>query len=167
MRRRAVYLSFAILIFAVEVLIATRLRNAPFVRGSLGDVLVVILIYCAALSLREFRRIRLAVGVFLFACAIEGSQYFHLARALGLRPGGVLWIALGATFQWGDILCYLVGCATVLSLDLLITKRRCCPPRGRASGCVSSQTSAILPSQNRTTKLGADAGEKAQPVRPD
>jgi hypothetical protein len=121
MRRRAVYFVLAISVLAVEILIATRLRNLPFVRGSLGDVLVVILIYCAVLSLREFRRVRLALGVFLFACAIEGAQYFHLARVLGLRSGGVLWIALGATFQWADILCYLVGCATVLSLDLLIT----------------------------------------------
>ncbi len=96
----------------------------PFVRGSLGDVLVVMLIYCAALSLRGFRRVRLAGGVFLFACAIEGAQYFHLGNVLGLRPGGVLWIALGATFQWADILCYLVGCAIVLSLDLLITGQR-------------------------------------------
>lgn len=123
MRHRAVYLSLAILIFVIEVLIATRLKNVPLVRGSLGDVLVVILIYCTALSLRDLHRVRLAVGVFLFACAIEGAQHFHLARALGLRPGGILWIALGATFQWADILCYLVGCAIALSLDLLITKR--------------------------------------------
>jgi hypothetical protein len=127
MRRRALYLFLALLIFVVEVLIATRFRGASFVRGSLGDVLVVILIYFAALSLREFRRVRLALAVFLFACAIEGAQYFHLARALGLRKGGVLWIALGATFQWADILCYFVGCAIVLSLDLLITKRRASP----------------------------------------
>jgi hypothetical protein len=124
MRHRVLYLSCAILIFIVEILIATRLRNVPFVRGSLGDVLVVILIYCTALSVREFHRVRLAVGVFLFACAIEGAQYFHLARSLGLRPGGVLWIALGATFRWADILCYLVGSAIALSLDLLITKWR-------------------------------------------
>lgn len=62
--------------------------------------------------------------MFLFACAIEGAQYFHLAGVLGLRPGGVIWIALGATFHWTDILCYLVGCAIVLSLDLLITGPR-------------------------------------------
>jgi|WetSurMetagenome_2_1015567.scaffolds.fasta_scaffold993020_2 hypothetical protein len=130
MRNRALYFSFAVLILAVEILIATRLRHAPFVRGSLGDVLVVVLIYCAMLSVREFPRVRLALGVFLFACAIEGTQYFHLARALGLRPGGILWTALGATFQWADILCYFVGCAAVLALDLLIGKRPA--PRSRA-----------------------------------
>lgn len=123
MRHRPVYLSLAILIFAVEVLIATRLRHMPFVRGSLGDVLVVVLIYCAALAVRDFPRIRLALGVFLFACAVEGAQYFQLARALGLRQGSVLWIVLGATFQWSDILCYLVGCAAALSVDSLIRKR--------------------------------------------
>jgi hypothetical protein len=124
MRRRAFYLLLALLIFVVEILIATRFAGASFVRGSLGDVLVVILIYCSALSLREFRRVRLAMAVFLFACSVEGAQYFHLARALGLRKGGVLWIALGATFQWADILCYFVGCLAALSLDLFITRRR-------------------------------------------
>jgi hypothetical protein len=124
MRKRAIYFVFAVVIFAVEILIATRSRGMPFVRGSLGDVLVVVLIYCAALSLRDFPRAWLAVGVFLFACAIEGAQYFHLARALGLRPGGILWTAFGATFQWADILCYFIGSAAVLSLDLLIARFR-------------------------------------------
>lgn len=124
MRRRLTYLLLALLLFGVEVLIATRLRHVPFVRSSLGDVLVVMLIYFAALAVRDVRRVPLAVGVFLFACAVETSQYLQLAPALGLRPGGVLWIVLGATFQWGDILCYLAGTVLALAADLSVVRRR-------------------------------------------
>ena len=117
MRGRRRYALLSLLLFATEVLIATQLAHVPFVRGSLGDVLVVGLLYCLVLSLRDVDRPRLAAAVFLFACAVELTQYFELARLLGLRPGSVGWIVLGSTFQWTDILCYFVGCVAALVLD--------------------------------------------------
>jgi hypothetical protein len=124
MRRRATYLLLALVILAVEVLIATRLAHLRFIRTSLGDVLVVMLLYCLALGVCELPRVRLAAAVFAFACSIEISQYFHLVQVLELRPGSVLWIALGTTFQWSDILCYFTGCAAALGLDVLANSRR-------------------------------------------
>jgi hypothetical protein len=123
-RRRFICLCLALLLLGMEVIIATGLRRLHFVRGSLGDVLVVMLVYCTALAVRDFERVRLAIGVFLFACAIEASQYFHLASRLRLRPGSVLAIALGNSFAWGDILCYLMGCALILAADMLVRRRR-------------------------------------------
>jgi len=120
MRQRATYLLIAVFILGVEVLIATRLGHLRFVRASLGDVLVVALLYCLALAVRELDRVRLGAGVFCFACAVEASQYFHLVRVLGLRPGSVAYLALGDTFQWGDVLCYLVGCVLAVAVDTLV-----------------------------------------------
>jgi hypothetical protein len=114
-RRR--YALVALLLFATEVLIATRFAHVPLVRGSLGDVLVVMLLYCLVLSLRDVRRLRLAAAVFLFACAIELAQHFEVAPLLGLRHGSVASIVLGSTFQWTDILCYFIGCVAALVLD--------------------------------------------------
>ncbi|MBN1612784.1 MAG: DUF2809 domain-containing protein [Polyangiaceae bacterium] len=114
-RRR--YALFTLLLFASEVLIATRLADVPFVRGSLGDVLVVMLLYCLVLSLREVNRLRLAAAVFLFAVAVELAQCFDVARRLSFSPGSVGSIVLGSTFQWTDLLCYFVGCAGALALD--------------------------------------------------
>jgi Protein of unknown function (DUF2809) len=119
MNRRYVYRVLALFLFAVEVLIATKLSHLPFVRGSLGDVLVTMLLYFAALAFRDFERWRLAATVFALACLIEGAQYLHLAQALGLAEGSVLRVVIGDTFQWADILCYLIGTALALALDLL------------------------------------------------
>ncbi|MBN1609711.1 MAG: DUF2809 domain-containing protein [Polyangiaceae bacterium] len=117
MRGRRRYALLALFLFAMEVLIAMRLAHVPFVRGSLGDVLVVVLLYCLVLCIRDVDRLRLAAAVFLFACAVELAQYFELARLLRLRPGSVASIVLGSAFEWTDILCYFVGCVGVLVLD--------------------------------------------------
>ena len=124
MKRRTSYLLLTIALFGVEVLIAAKLSHFGFVRGSLGDVLVTMLLYCAALSFRDFERWRLAAVVFGGGCLTEFTQYLHLAQALGLEKGSVLRIISGDSFQWSDILCYFVGCAVALGLDLLTTKSR-------------------------------------------
>jgi glycopeptide antibiotics resistance protein len=124
MPRRRVYLLLAILLFAVEVLIATKLAHLRFVRHSLGDVLVTMLLYCLALALRDFERLRLAAAVFVFACAIEVAQYLQLAQALGLARGSVLRVMIGEAFDWADVLCYFTGCALALGVDFGLAKAR-------------------------------------------
>jgi len=121
MSRRRGYLLCAVALFAIEVLIATKLRHWSFVRSSLGDVLVTMLLYCAALAIRDFDRWRLALATFVFACAIETAQYLHLAQALGLAPGSILRVVIGDSFSWGDIGCYLAGCVIALGVDRAIT----------------------------------------------
>jgi hypothetical protein len=114
---KVIHLSLALAIFVTEVLIATVLSRVPFVRASLGDYLVVMLIYHFLQGCHTFSPRSLAVGVFLFACLVEGAQYLHLASVLGLRRGSVLAIILGSTFSWSDILMYLLGCLTSWTLD--------------------------------------------------
>ena len=102
----------------VEICIALFARNT-FLRGSLGDALVVILIHCA---LRVFfpRKPRLLpLYVFLFACLVEFSQYVRLLDLLGL--GHIAWLRVlaGARFSWGDIICYAVGCALIFAAERL------------------------------------------------
>jgi hypothetical protein len=109
----------AVALLATEVLIATKLTHWPFVRGSLGDVIVTSLVYCAVLVVRDIRRLRLAMSVFAFACLVEVAQYLHLAQALGLARGSTLRIALGDSFEWGDIICYFVGSVATFGIDTL------------------------------------------------
>jgi hypothetical protein len=111
------YLVCAVVLFLTEVLIATKLSHWGFVRSSLGDVLVTMLLYCAALALRDFERRRLSLAIFVFACLIEVAQYLHLAQALGLKPGSVLRVMIGDSFSWADIGCYFAGCVMALALD--------------------------------------------------
>jgi len=119
MSRKNWYRVLAGALFAVEVLIATKLAHWTFVRWSLGDVLATAWLYCAVLALGDVPRRALALGVFVFACLLEFAQGLQLAQALGLDRGSVLRILLGDSFSWSDIACYLVGTLVALSLDRL------------------------------------------------
>lgn len=123
LRRRA--LTLAAVIFCVEVLIATRFAHWRWVRGSLGDYLVVFLLYLPALAWRPWPARRLATTVFILAVIVECAQALHLAERLGLAPGSVGHTVVGATFSWGDVLMYALGCVTCFWVD-----RRFLRPRG-------------------------------------
>ncbi|PPU04449.1 DUF2809 domain-containing protein [Xanthomonas arboricola] len=96
---RCTYLLIALAVFVIEVAIGAGMLGGPWVRGSLGDVLAVTLVYCGVRGV-------LAVAI---GCLIEGLQALHLADRLGLRPGGAAYIALGNTATVHDLLMYLVG----------------------------------------------------------
>jgi hypothetical protein len=114
---RSKYLGLALALFLLEILIATRLAGIPFLRGSLSDILVVALVYFFVQALRTVKPLPLAIGVFLLACAVEVTQYFHLARALHLPKGSLFAILLGSTFSFLDILMYLIGSVASLAVD--------------------------------------------------
>ena len=110
------YFILAICIFLVEVIIAKFVPSDNFIRSSLGDFLVVILVYAAMKSLLTVDAKSLAIAVFIFAAGIEIGQYFHLIDILNIE-NRILRIALGNTFSWHDMLMYLLGCMMIFGLD--------------------------------------------------
>ena len=86
-KTRMIYALAALALFGVEVCIALFVHNS-FVRGSLGDVLVVILIHCAARVIFPGKPCLLPLYVFLFACLVEFTQYIRLLDLLGLAHIG-------------------------------------------------------------------------------
>jgi hypothetical protein len=110
------YFYSTVLLFLIEVYIAVFIDDR-FIRPFVGDVLVVILIYCFVKSLWKVRSNIAAVSVFIFACAIEGLQYLNLIDRLGLRQYKLLVIILGSTFDWNDILAYALGTALILGWE--------------------------------------------------
>lgn len=107
----------AVVLFTLEVLIATEGAHLPFIRGELGDFLVVILLYALAKAAHPFRPLPLALGVFAIAAALEVGQSFGLADRLHLAKGGLLRVVVGTTFQWADLLMYAAGCVTAWAID--------------------------------------------------
>ncbi|WP_027378570.1 ribosomal maturation YjgA family protein [Chryseobacterium daeguense] len=110
------YFIATILIFLVEVLIATTLKDVFFVRAYLGDVIVVMLLYTFIKSFLEVNDQKLIVGIFIFSCIVEFAQYFKIADKLGFQPGSLMYIVVGNSFSWVDILCYGVGCLLLFIL---------------------------------------------------
>ena len=106
------YALIAAAVFLIEILIALFVHDR-FIRPFIGDVLVVVLIYFTVSSVIKAPPIKLAGAVWLFACAIEWAQYMQLAAWLGLQKGSILYVALGATADWMDVVAYTVGALTV------------------------------------------------------
>lgn len=103
------YLCAFSVVFIIEAIIAVFIHD-NFIRPYLGDVLVVVLIYC---FIRTFVRndIKLLpLYIFSFAILAEVGQYFNLAELLGLNDYKIARIMIGSTFDIKDIACYFVGC---------------------------------------------------------
>ncbi|MBW4458831.1 MAG: DUF2809 domain-containing protein [Nodosilinea sp. WJT8-NPBG4] len=109
----AKYSYLAVLLFLIEASIAIFLDDR-IIRPLVGDILVVILIYCFIKAFWQIRPITAALGVFAFACFIEGLQYLQLVDRLELRDNRLVATILGTTFDSKDILAYALGAALVL-----------------------------------------------------
>ncbi len=115
------YFLISLVIFIVEVLIATVFSNIFFVRAYLGDIIVVMLLFTIVKSFFVIKNNHsLILGIFLFSCLVEWAQYFHIAEKMGLRPGSIMYIIVGNSFSWIDIVCYAAGC---LLLFLFVPKK--------------------------------------------
>jgi hypothetical protein len=116
------YFGLAALIFAIEVLIALFIRDS-FVRPYVGDVLVVILIYCFVRSFLRLPVFTTAVYVLGFAFTIEFLQYLDIVEKLGWESSVFARTVIGTSFAWVDLLAYTVGIVMVLMIEKhLLTK---------------------------------------------
>ncbi|AZB24174.1 DUF2809 domain-containing protein [Chryseobacterium bernardetii] len=115
------YLLISVFIFLIEVLIATELKDIFFVRAYLGDVIVVMLLYTLIKSFFRVNNEKLILGILIFSCLVELAQYFNIAEKIGFREGSQMYIVIGNSFSWIDILCYAAGCL-LLYLFIKVTK---------------------------------------------
>lgn len=120
-RLKPFYLWASALLFITEVLIALFVPASSFIRYSLGDFLVVILIYCSVKSFFDVDAKRLAIAVLLFAFMVEGLQYFHFVDVMGIE-NKILRVIIGTSFSVEDLVMYALGCWVIYWLDVrLIT----------------------------------------------
>jgi Protein of unknown function (DUF2809) len=110
------YFSFTLLLFAIEVGIAMFIRDG-LIRPFIGDVLVVIVIYCFVRAFWKIRSTTSAILVLAFAWTIEILQLFNLVKMLGLQNNKIMAVAIGSTFDWKDLLAYAIGTMVILCLE--------------------------------------------------
>lgn len=108
MMPRKKYAAAFILFFLIEVIIAKYINDAV-IRPYVGDILVVILLYCAVRVIEPVRFPRMPLYVLIFAVGIEILQYFEVVKRLGLGQYRLARIIIGMTFDFKDIICYAVG----------------------------------------------------------
>ncbi|WP_326985109.1 DUF2809 domain-containing protein [Chryseobacterium sp. MYb264] len=119
------YFVVTIIIFLIEVLIATKLKNIFFVRAYLGDVIVVMLIYTFIKCFFEIKNnLQLILGIFVFSCLVEFAQYLNVAEKLGFKPGSLMYIVIGNSFSLIDILCYAAGCLLLSVFIKMILEKK-------------------------------------------
>ncbi|GAB2901186.1 DUF2809 domain-containing protein [Uliginosibacterium flavum] len=109
-------LIWAILIFVIEVLIATIWSHHPWVRGFLGDALAVVWVYCLLRIVLEGRRKWLALGAFGIGCLVEFCQYVAKVNAWHL-DSALLRTLLGSVADWMDVLAYALGLLAILTFE--------------------------------------------------
>lgn len=98
--------AFIIIIF-IEVFIAVFIHDS-FIRPYIGDVLVVVAIYCfLRIFILPYKL--LPLYIFLFSASVEILQYFDIVSILNIS-NKFLSVLIGAVFDFKDIICYFTGC---------------------------------------------------------
>ena len=110
-----------ILLFIIEVCIALYVHDT-IIRPFVGDMLVVLLVYCFVMTvlLLTTTRIKItivALSVLVFAFCIEALQATELLQTLGLSENKLASVILGSTFNWLDLVAYIIGTLFIILLE--------------------------------------------------
>lgn len=106
---RIKYLTALILLVIIEIFIAIFIDDA-FIRPYVGDMLVVMVLYCAVRVIVPFKYRLMPLWIFIFAAFVEILQYFNFVGRLGLQDNRFWRIVMGTVFDWKDVACYGAGC---------------------------------------------------------
>lgn len=112
------YFILAVLLFLLEVFIALFIHDR-FIRPYVGDLLVVIMLYCTLKAFFKIRVLVAAVIVLLFALLIEFLQYIKIPDLISVKKDTITSIALGSHFDWVDIFFYTLGMIIVILFENL------------------------------------------------
>lgn len=116
------YLILTIVLFIIEVLIALFVQDA-IIRPHVGDVLVVLLIYCFLRTFLKLPVFTLALATLLFSYMVEALQYFKIVELLGLQESAFARVIIGTHFSWIDIYCYTLGFLIILLAEKQFAKK--------------------------------------------
>ena len=116
--RRVIWSLIGVIILVIEIYIAIFIKGG-FIRHYIGDVLATAMLYAFGRAIFRVASINLAIFVFVVSLFIEALQYLKLLEILGVKSS-ILRIIFGGTFDWTDIICYLVGCILAYLLGKLL-----------------------------------------------
>ena len=120
-KQRIKYLIAFTILLCIEILIAICVHDT-FIRPYVGDLLVVVVLYCIVRVIIPDKYRLMPFWIFVFAAFIECLQYMKWVERFGIENNAFLRILMGATFDWKDIVCYGIGCILLGIYEWLIQK---------------------------------------------
>ncbi|WP_167597612.1 DUF2809 domain-containing protein [Leeuwenhoekiella sp. ZYFB001] len=122
MPKRGIYFLIFLFLLGVEIAIATYLKTG-FIRAYLGDLLVVILLYCLLMSTLKPSVKTGLVLTLAIAFVIELLQLIDLTRFFPQEYKQLAILVLGSQFSWLDLLMYLLGITCAGITEVVLHKR--------------------------------------------
>ncbi|HBT09796.1 MULTISPECIES: ribosomal maturation YjgA family protein [Leeuwenhoekiella] len=126
MPKRAIYFLIFLFLLGVEIAIATYLKTG-FIRAYLGDLLVVILLYCLLMSTLKPSVKTGLILTLAIAFAIELLQLVNLTKFFPQEYKQLATLVLGSHFSWLDLLMYVLGIVVAGITELVLHKRYSLP----------------------------------------
>ena len=113
---RTVYFIAFLILLTTKILIALFVQDT-IIRPYIGDLLVVILLYCFIKSFFATPVFTTVIAVLAFAFLVELLQYFNIVQWLGLEHSKVARMIIGSAFEWKDLLAYVGGAAVIILFE--------------------------------------------------
>ena len=115
------YFSAFLILLLMEFTIAYFHFN-PFIRGFLGDVLVMLLLYSFLKIFIKNNVFNIAISVLGFAFLVELLQFLKLSEILKIKSKIILTV-LGSVFDGSDLVAYFIGFLLILLIEKLLHKK--------------------------------------------
>jgi hypothetical protein len=115
------YFSAFLILLLIEFTIAYFHFN-PFIRGFLGDVLVMLLLYSFLKIFIKNNVFNIAISVLGFAFLVELLQFLKLSEILKIKSKIILTV-LGSVFDVWDLVAYFIGFLLILLIEKLLHKK--------------------------------------------
>lgn len=107
---------FFIVLLAIEAAIAYFLQSG-FIRHTVGDFLVVILIYCFFRSFIQTKPLNIAIITLWIAYMTEFLQRTNFLEVIGLKNSSWANLIFGNSFSIQDLTAYTLGVLVIYLID--------------------------------------------------
>ncbi len=111
------YFFISAVCFLFEVAIALGFLGGATIRGSVGDILVVVMVYFLIRPLFSTTPIISGAIALITGFAVEFLQYIHILEMIGVARENILYSVLGNTFSAADLVMYSLGGVIAYSID--------------------------------------------------
>ncbi len=112
------YAAACLLLLFTEIVIG--IYGLGIVRAYVGDVLVILLLYCLIRIFTKALPRTLPLWLFGVGCLAELLQLIRLSDLLGFERGSLPSILIGTSASWWDVVCYAIGSILLYAAMLLL-----------------------------------------------